>query len=103
MKLSPKALGLFAAVVTVAMWTFFIVIARASAAHNLMPLDIAFLRILGASCVLLPWGIYLRKTQGIGTFGAGSLLGLSPLPLRPTCSAGITQHPASKSKSSHLE
>ncbi len=89
MKLSPKALGLFAAVVTVAIWTFFIVIARASAAHNLMPLDIAFLRILGASCVLLPWGIYLRKTQGIGTFGAGSLLGLSPLPLRTTLLAGL--------------
>lgn len=89
MKASPKVVGLLAAVVTVAIWTFFIVIARASAAHNLMPLDIAFLRILGASCVLLPWGLYLRKTQGIETFGAGSLLGLSPLPLRTTVLAGL--------------
>ena len=56
MKLSPKALGLTAAVVTVLIWSSFIVVARASAAHSLLPLDIGFLRIIGAGCVLLPWG-----------------------------------------------
>ena len=63
MKLSPRALGLTAAVVTVLIWSSFIVVARASAAHNLLPLDIGFLRIIGAGCVLLPWGWWLMRTQ----------------------------------------
>lgn len=54
MRFSPRTVGLVAAVVTVLIWTSFIVIARASASHTLLPLDIALMRILGASCVLLP-------------------------------------------------
>jgi drug/metabolite transporter (DMT)-like permease len=63
MKFSPRAIGLIAALVTILIWTSFIVIARASASHNLLPLDIAFLRILGAGSVLLPWAWWLMRPQ----------------------------------------
>ena len=89
MKLSPRAVGLTAAVVTVTIWTSFIVIARASASHNLLPLDIAFLRVIGAGSVLLPWGWWLMRAQRQNGETVGSLLGLSPLPLRITALAGL--------------
>lgn len=85
LRLSPRAAGLAAALVTVLVWTAFIVIARASAGHGLMPLDIAFLRILGAAVVLLPWGWRLTRAPG----SARSLGGLSPLPLGPTAALGV--------------
>jgi drug/metabolite transporter (DMT)-like permease len=89
MKLSPKALGLTAAVITVMIWTSFIVIARASASHTLLPLDIAFLRILGASAVLIPWGWWLMREQRSSGTSVGSLFGLSPLPWRITALGGL--------------
>lgn len=52
---SPRTIGLAAAVVTVLIWTSFILIARASAdparGGTLTPFDIAFCRIVGASLV----------------------------------------------------
>lgn len=89
MKLSPRALGLTAAVVTVLIWTSFIVIARASASHNLLALDIAFLRIAGASLVLIPWGWWLMRAQRQAGESVGSLWGLSPLPWRITALGGL--------------
>lgn len=89
MNLSPRALGLTAAVVTVLIWTSFIVIARASAAHSLLALDIAFLRIVGASLVLIPWGWWMLRAQRSGGQKVGSLWGLSPLPLRITALGGL--------------
>ena len=88
MTLSPRTVGVIAAGLTVLIWTFFIIIARASAAHTLLPLDIAFLRVLGASCVLIPWGIWLQRTSP-STSPQGSLGGLSPLPLGITALAGL--------------
>ena len=85
---TPKALGLTAACITVLIWSSFIVVARASAAHHLLPLDIGFLRMLGAGCVLLPWGWWLMRQQGAAEHNH-SLFGLSPLPLRVTASAGL--------------
>ena len=85
MRFSPRAVGIAAAVVTVAIWTGFIVIGRASAGMTLLPFDIGLLRIVGASIVLLPWGGWLARRQG----GSSSLLGFSPLPLRPTVTAGF--------------
>jgi len=80
---------MIAAVITVVIWTLFIVIARASASHNLLPLDIGFLRILGASTVLLPWGWWLmRGPRQTGT-ATCSFLGLSPLPWRITAATGL--------------
>ncbi len=91
--LSPKAVGIVAAVVTVVIWTSFIVIARASAdparGGVLNPFDIVYARLWGASLILLPWGWWLvrrdRRTQPY----AGSLFGLSPLPLRQTLITGV--------------
>jgi len=89
MKFSPRTIGLLAALVTILIWTSFIVIARASASHNLLPLDIAFLRILGAGSVLLPWAWWLMRPQRRAGEKVGSLLGLSPLPLRITLIGGF--------------
>ena len=89
MKFSPKAIGLIAALVTVLIWTSFIVIARASASHNLLPLDIAFLRILGAGSVLLPWAWWLMIPPRQAGEQVGSFFGLSPLPIRITIIGGL--------------
>ncbi|UCU98963.1 DMT family transporter [Acidovorax radicis] len=91
MRFSPRAIGLLAAVVTVIIWTGFIVIARASAQRTLTPFDIALLRIIGASLVLLPWGWWMvrrRKASQGAQAAAYSLLGISPLPLRTTTLLG---------------
>lgn len=89
MRFSSRTVGLAAAVVTVLIWTSFIVIARASAARTLLPLDIALLRIVGASCVLLPWAWWLMRPARRRGEPVGSLLGLSPLPWRQTVQAGF--------------
>lgn len=94
MKLSPKTVGVACAIVTVLIWSSFIVIARASAAHHLLPLDIGFLRMVGAGCVLLPWGFWLARQNASTQTAASphtthSLFGLSPLPLRVTVMAGL--------------
>ena len=92
MRFSPRAVGLLAAVVTVTIWTGFIVIARASAQRTLTPLDIALLRITGASLVLLPWGWWMvrRRVQALGASAPpSSLAGISPLPLRTTALLGL--------------
>ena len=93
--LSPRTVGLAAALVTVVIWTGFILIARASAdparGGTLSPFDIAFCRIVGASLILLPWGAWLvRRDRALGVAaGQSSLLGLSPMSLRVTASVGL--------------
>lgn len=82
------SIGLLAAVVTVVIWTSFIVIARASAGLNLLPLDIAWLRIVGASTVLLPWSLWLVHRSGTARTSS-SLGGLSPLSMRLTALVGF--------------
>ena len=89
MHFSSRTVGLAAAVVTVLIWTAFIVIARASASHTLLPMDIVLMRILGASSVLLPWAWWRMRAQRARGERVGSLLGLSPLPLRVTLQAGL--------------
>ena len=89
MHFSARTVGLLSAAVTVLIWTSFIVIARASAAHTLLPLDIALMRIVGASCVLLPWAWWRMRPERTRGASVGSLLGLSPLPLRVTVQAGF--------------
>lgn len=91
--LSPRTVGLAAAVITVTIWTAFIVIARASAKGSLTPFDIALARITGASLVLLPLGAWLvrrdRAIAGQPGAGASSFFGLSPLSLRVTALCGL--------------
>lgn len=61
--LSPKTVGIIAAVVTILIWSSFIVIARASVKGSLLPLDMVFLRFIGAGVVLLPWGWWIVRKQ----------------------------------------
>ena len=92
-RFSASTVGRIAAVVTVGVWTSFILIARASAdparGGSLTPFDIAFCRMLGASLVLLPWGAWLVRRDRAQGVGHASLFGLSPLPTRVTLSAGF--------------
>jgi drug/metabolite transporter (DMT)-like permease len=112
-----RAVGVAAAVITVALWTGFIVVGRASAAHTLLPFDIALLRIVGAALVALPCSLWLthrhgnldRRKPSAATGGgasrftamptaeapganthATSMMGLSPLPWRPTVAVGLS-------------
>lgn len=92
-RFSPRTVGVAAAVVTVLIWTSFIVIARASndpaRGGVLTPLDIAYCRILGAGLILLPWGAWLvRQDRARGVAGS-SWLGVSPLPSYITVKLGF--------------
>jgi drug/metabolite transporter (DMT)-like permease len=110
--LSPKAVGILAAIVTIVIWTAFIIIARASTdparGNALTPYDIVVTRLLGAGVILLPWGWWLvRRDRARNAVGAGdggtlsssvspdaiarqsSFFGLSPLSLRITATTGI--------------
>jgi drug/metabolite transporter (DMT)-like permease len=93
--LSPRTVGLLAAVITVTIWTAFIVITRASAKGALLPFDIALARVVGAGMVLGPVGAWLvrkdqraRAASGAGRTGS-SFFGLSPLALRLTALCGV--------------
>jgi len=101
-RFSPSTVGLISAVVTVSIWTFFIVIARASADPSrggvLNPFDIVYARILGASLILLPWGLWITARDraraqesgaAAGVLTSSSLMGLSPLPLAMTLKVGL--------------
>ena len=88
-RFSARTIGIGAAVVTVLVWTAFIVIARASAGRSLTPFDIAFARICGASLVLMPWGAWLVMQARRRDPSAGSMFGLSPFSLRVTATAGV--------------
>lgn len=91
--LSPRLKGLLAAVITVIVWTAFILVARASSdpSHGgtLTPLDLIYCRLLGAGLVLLPWGWWLVRRDRARGQAHSSLLGLSPLPLRLTATLGL--------------
>jgi len=86
--LSPAMVGLIAAVITVSIWTSFIVIARASAQLTLRPLDIAFVRLVGAAAVLMPWGWWINRQAARAGQPTG-WLGVSPLPARTTMVCGL--------------
>jgi len=89
---SPKVRGYFFAVITIIIWVSFIIVARASSHGSLTGLDIAALRILGASCVLLPLGFWINKSNGESASinGPSCFWGLSPLNLRLTIQMGFT-------------
>ena len=91
--LSPRTIGIAAAVITVIIWTSFILIARASAdparGGTLTPLDMAFCRIVGASLILLPLGWWRVRQDRALNSGQSSLFGLSPLPLTVTVKVGL--------------
>ena len=82
--LTPRTVGILAAVITVAIWTSFIVIARAAALRNMTPFDIVYVRIIGASAILLPWGWWIVRQEKLPGW-----LGISPYPLKMTALAGV--------------
>ncbi len=85
MQLSPRTTGVLYAVVTLAIWSSFIVIARAMSHKNLTPFDITFVRILGAGAVVVPWGIWWVRQNP----GAPNWLGVSPLSFKHTALLGL--------------
>jgi drug/metabolite transporter (DMT)-like permease len=87
-----KTVGIAAAVVTITIWTSFIVVARLMALRGLTPLDIVLCRFIGAALVLLPWGYFMvRKMRAASPHGAPGTtwLGISPLPWRITVLVGL--------------
>ena len=88
MQLSPKTVGIGAAVTTILIWTLFIVVARFMALRGLTPLDIVLCRMVGASWVLLPWGYFMVRKMRAANPQAQTFLGLSPLPWRVTFMVG---------------
>ena len=90
MQLSKRKVGIAAAIITVAIWTGFIIIAREMAHKTLTPFDIAFVRMIGAAIVMVPWGWWwVRRSRQRGEPGADAMwLGLSPYPWRITAIAG---------------
>ncbi len=91
---SPAARGVFFACVTIVIWVSFIIIARASSKGDLSGLDIAALRILGASFVLLPLGYWINYKRTLANSAgplraATSFWGLSPLSRALTVQMGL--------------
>ncbi len=97
MRFSPKTVGLAAAVITISIWTSFIVVARFMALKSLTPLDIVLCRFVGAGLVLLPWGYWMvRKMHANGQANGqpkgqkpSTWLGVSPLPRSTTVLIGL--------------
>lgn len=95
--LTPAMQGRIAAVITVSIWTAFIVIARATAdparGGSLLPFDVVYARLWGAALVLLPLGWWItrraRQSDEPNAPGRGSLGGVSPLPWAITWRTGL--------------
>jgi drug/metabolite transporter (DMT)-like permease len=88
-RLSPRTIGIASAVITIAIWTSFIVVARFMALKSLTPLDIVLCRIVGAALVLLPWGYFLVRKMRKDNPNAATSLWISPLPLQLTALLGL--------------
>jgi drug/metabolite transporter (DMT)-like permease len=92
-RLSPKTVGIASAVITIAVWTSFIVVARFMALKSLTPLDIVLCRIVGAALVLLPWGYFMvrkmRAENPAAEMTKLTSLWISPLPLKLTVLLGL--------------
>jgi drug/metabolite transporter (DMT)-like permease len=89
MTLTPRLVGLVAAVATIGIWTGFIVIARAMALRSLTPWDIVLCRLVGAAAVLVPWGILIVRRRRAAGSAAPSWLGVSPLDARTSALCGL--------------
>jgi drug/metabolite transporter (DMT)-like permease len=89
MAYSSKTIGISAAVITVTIWTSFIVVARYMALRSLTPIDIVFCRIFGASLVLIPWGFFIVRKQRASGGGLPDWLGISPLSFKITSLIGL--------------
>jgi len=84
-----RAAGIASAVATIAIWTAFIVVARAMALKSLTPADVVLCRIVGASLVLVPWGAWIVRRRRAAGDPRPSWLGVSPLGWRTTALGGM--------------
>ena len=92
MQLSKQTIGIAAAIITVTIWTGFIIIARAMSHRTLTPFDIAFVRMIGAGLIMLPWGWWWVRNQAKTSTNAEAApgwLGLSPYPWKLTATIGV--------------
>ena len=88
MQVSKRTIGIASALITVVIWTAFIVIARAMAHKTLTPFDIAYIRMIGAGIIMLPWGWWwVRRSRARGEW-TDSWFGLSPYSWRITALIG---------------
>jgi drug/metabolite transporter (DMT)-like permease len=88
-RLSPRTIGIASAIITIAIWTSFIVIARLMALKSLTSLDIVLCRIVGAALLLLPWGYFMVRKMRLENPQADTSLWISPLPLKLTVLLGL--------------
>jgi drug/metabolite transporter (DMT)-like permease len=88
-KLSPRAVGILCAIITISIWTMFIVVARFMALKSLTPFDIVFCRIVGASVVLVPWGYFIVRKLRFDNPAAPHWLGISPVSFKTTALVGV--------------
>ena len=88
-RLSPRTVGIASAVITILIWTSFIVVARFMALKSLTSLDIVFCRIVGAALLLLPWGFFMVRKMRLENPQAETSLWISPLPLKLTVLLGL--------------
>ncbi len=88
-RLSPRTVGIASAIITIAIWTLFIVVARYMALKSLTPLDIVLCRIVGAALVLLPWGFFMVRKMRAENPSAATSLWISPLPRQLTVTLGL--------------
>lgn len=91
MHLSKRSIGIASAIITVAIWSGFIVFARAMAHKTLTPFDIGFVRFIGAGIVMVPWGWWWVRQQRIANANDNGnyWLGLSPYNGRFTALIGM--------------
>jgi drug/metabolite transporter (DMT)-like permease len=82
MAVSKQTAGVFYAVITVAIWVNFVIIARVMAHKTLTPFDIGFVRFIAAALIMVPWGFWWVRRERAQNPTAQSWMGLSPLSFR---------------------
>jgi drug/metabolite transporter (DMT)-like permease len=89
MAVSKQTAGVFYALVTVAIWISFIILARVMAHKTLTPFDIGFVRFIAAALIMVPWGFWWVRRERAANPNAQSWLGLSPLSFKLSALIGM--------------
>jgi drug/metabolite transporter (DMT)-like permease len=89
MTVSKQTAGVFYALITVAIWVSFIILARVMAQKTLTPFDIGFVRFIAAAMIMVPWGFWWVRREREKNPNAPSWLGLSPLSFKLSALIGM--------------
>jgi drug/metabolite transporter (DMT)-like permease len=89
MTISRHTAGVFYAIITVAIWVSFIILARVMAHKTLTPFDIGFVRFIAAALILVPWGIWWVRRERSANPAAVSWLAMSPLSFKLSALVGM--------------